>query len=68
MTKDEIKKLRKRLGMTQQELADTLGVTQTSVARWEMGLHVINEPTARFLKMLVKNKPKGKRKKRAGKR
>ena len=54
MTKDEVKQLRAKLGMTQQELADKLGVTQTSVARWEMGMHQIEEPTARLLKLLVK--------------
>ena len=54
MTKDEVKRLRKRLGMTQQQLADALGVTQTSVGRWEIGMHQIEEPTARLLKLLVK--------------
>ena len=53
MTKDQVRRLRKQLGMTQQELADTLGTTQTSVARWEMGLHQISEPTARLLKLLA---------------
>lgn len=51
-----MKRFRRKLGMTQQKLAETLGVTQTSVARWEMGIHVIEEPTARLLKLLVKMK------------
>ena len=63
MTKDEVKQLRAKLGLTQQELADKLGVTQTSVARWEMGMHQIEEPTARLLKLLVKmeKNPRGKK-------
>jgi DNA-binding transcriptional regulator YiaG len=63
MTKDDVKRLRKNLEMTQQKLADALGVTQTSVARWEMGMHQIEEPTARLLKLLVKMKtnPRGKK-------
>jgi DNA-binding transcriptional regulator YiaG len=63
MTKDEVKQLRAKLGMTQQQLADKLGVTQTSVARWEMGMHHIEEPTARLLKLLVQleKNPRGKK-------
>jgi DNA-binding transcriptional regulator YiaG len=63
MTKDDVKRLRAKLGITQQELADRLGVTQTSVARWEMGMHQIEEPTARLLKLLVKmeKNPRGKK-------
>lgn len=32
-----IKRLRKRLGMTSQELATTLGVSISTVSRWETG-------------------------------
>jgi transcriptional regulator with XRE-family HTH domain len=61
MTKDEVKRLRKKLGWTQQKLADELGVTQTSVARWEIGMNQIEEPTARLLKLLVKLETKPRR-------
>jgi DNA-binding transcriptional regulator YiaG len=63
MTRDEVKRLRRKLGMTQRKLADALGVTQTSVARWEMGMHQIEEPTARLLKLLVKMNTNTKEKK-----
>lgn len=37
---------RERLGMTQQKLADIMGVTRTTVTMWELGL---NMPTLRTL-------------------
>lgn len=37
MKAKEIAKLRERLGLTQQELADMLGVHQTAVSQWERG-------------------------------
>lgn len=36
-TKLNVKRLRKRLGMTSQELATTIGVSIASVSRWETG-------------------------------
>jgi len=36
-TPEEIKKLRKRLGLSQEELARKIGVSFTSVNRWENG-------------------------------
>ncbi len=37
MTGKEIKELRKKLNLTQQELADKVGVDRVTVARWENG-------------------------------
>ena len=37
MTPDDLRSLRARLDLTQQQLADLLGVHQTTVARWETG-------------------------------
>jgi len=35
LTGKEIKEIRKKFKMTQQELADKLGVHQVTIARWE---------------------------------
>jgi len=56
MTKEEVKRLRKELGMTQRQLARALDVTLASVGRWEIGIHQIEEHTALLLKLLVQMK------------
>jgi transcriptional regulator with XRE-family HTH domain len=45
----EVSELRRRLGLTQAELADFLGVTQPAVAAWEAGRRT---PTGRAAKTL----------------
>lgn len=44
-----IKELRKRMLVSQEELADVLGVSFASVNRWENGLH---EPTIKVKRKL----------------
>ncbi len=46
-----IKKLRQKLILTQTELADLLGVSFSSVNRWENGKH---EPTIKIKRKIVK--------------
>lgn len=46
---NDVKKLRRDLSLTQQKLADLIGVRQHTVARWETG---INKPTGACLKAL----------------
>lgn len=46
MTANEILELRKRLGLTQTEMANRLGVTIQSVNRWERG-HALPSQLAR---------------------
>jgi DNA-binding transcriptional regulator YiaG len=53
MTRDEVKQIRKRLELTQTQLAEQVGVTQNTVARWEMGVYSIPEPTARLIERLA---------------
>ena len=49
--KEEIRRRRKTIGLTQIDLAHTLGVGISTVARWEKGL---TEPKLHHLKALAK--------------
>ncbi len=46
---DSVSSLRYQLGLTQQELSQTLGVRQQTVSDWETGLH---RPTGSSVKLL----------------
>lgn len=54
LTPKEIKTIRKNLGITQQELADRMGVTLNTVGRWECGARVCAGMAAVFLRRLAK--------------
>ena len=60
MSGKELRAQRTRLGMTQVELADALGVKGNTVARYERDELSIPEPVARLV-MLLQPKPKGRR-------
>ena len=57
MTGTEVRQIRKRLGLTQAALAEQIGVTASSVARWEQGVIGIRESAARLLQLLAKQSP-----------
>jgi transcriptional regulator with XRE-family HTH domain len=57
MTGAALRRLRKRLGLTQRELAARVGVTPTTVARWERGEVRITEPMSRLLRLLAGTAP-----------
>ncbi|WP_422294850.1 helix-turn-helix domain-containing protein [Candidatus Binatus sp.] len=61
MTGKQIQTIRLRLGLTQAELAEKLGVTRNSVVRWESESIGIKESAARLLKMLAKESASRKR-------
>jgi DNA-binding transcriptional regulator YiaG len=44
-----VRRIRHGLQLTQAALARALGVTRVTVARWEIGVYAIPEPTARLL-------------------
>lgn len=60
MTADELRSIRAQLGLTQAELADRIGTTRNSVARWENERVPIREPIARLVEMLARSE-KGRR-------
>ena len=64
MTGAELRRLRKRLGMTQLELADRIGVTANTLARWERDLVGIGEVAARWIRSVASAVPKSRRAKR----
>lgn len=37
--KDDVRRLRAHLGMTQQELADEMGTRQQTISEWETGMY-----------------------------
>jgi transcriptional regulator with XRE-family HTH domain len=53
VTGDELRRLRRKAGLTQVQVAERLGVTSTSVARWERGERAISEPVARLITLLL---------------
>jgi transcriptional regulator with XRE-family HTH domain len=49
---EEVKRIRGAMGLTQQELADLLGVTQATVSRWEASKLPVDQRTLIALKAL----------------
>jgi len=45
----ELKRIREALGLTQEQLADEVGVHRVTVAKWEAGDRGIPEPVARLV-------------------
>ena len=48
----ELKKIRKRLGISQANLGKLVGVTGNSVGRWERNTLGIGEPAARLIRIV----------------
>jgi len=51
----EIKGYRTRLGFTQQEFADVIGVARNTVNRWEMGIKNPRSETLRRIQNIVEH-------------
>jgi transcriptional regulator with XRE-family HTH domain len=52
MTGAELRRIRKRLGLTQLAMAEKIGVHANSLARWERDVVRITEPVARLIRLL----------------
>jgi transcriptional regulator with XRE-family HTH domain len=64
MTKEELKRARKRLGMTQGELAGALGMQNNSISRMEIGAQSImrtTELSVKYLLLTMSKKRRGKK-------
>lgn len=63
MQGEELKRIRKRLKLTQAQFAELVGVTPNTVARWERGEMEMREPTARLIQSIyaAKKKPRKRR-------
>jgi DNA-binding transcriptional regulator YiaG len=53
MTGRELRSIRQKLALTQAALAEEIGVTSNSVARWERGEMGISEPAARLIEKIA---------------
>lgn len=53
MTGRELRSIRQKLTLTQAALAEAIGVTSNTVARWERGEMTISGPAARLLEKLA---------------
>jgi DNA-binding transcriptional regulator YiaG len=50
---ERIKALREHLNMTQQEMADELGVRQQTISEWEVGLYIPRRSTQKYLSLIA---------------
>jgi DNA-binding transcriptional regulator YiaG len=64
VTGEEVRKIRKRLGLSQVAFARLVGVHEITVSRWENGALAIREPTAKLLRLLLGQAPPRRRMRR----
>jgi DNA-binding transcriptional regulator YiaG len=61
MTGRELRTIREKLSLTQAALADAIGVTSNTVARWERGEMTISEPAARLIEKIAEERKPARR-------
>ena len=50
---ERVKALRDHLGMTQQQLAEELGVRQQTISEWEVGMYKPRRSTSKYLALIA---------------
>jgi DNA-binding transcriptional regulator YiaG len=50
---ERIRALREHLGMTQQQLAEELGVRQQTISEWEVGMYAPRRSTSKYLNLIA---------------
>ena len=56
MTPEQLKQARQELGLTQQGLADKLGVKLAKIRNWEQGRNAVSDEGATAIKWLLAGK------------
>jgi DNA-binding transcriptional regulator YiaG len=54
VTPDTVRKLRKRLGLTQSSFAALLGVHKITIAKWEAGTKGMSATTERLMQVIAR--------------
>ena len=55
LTMEQLKEIRLRLGYTQVEMAELLGVGKKTYLRWEKGLYLQNTSMDRYIRLIAEN-------------
>lgn len=50
---ERIRALRQHLGMTQQRMADELGMRQQTISEWELGVYTPRRSTQKYLTLIA---------------
>ncbi len=56
VTGRELRSIRQKLALTQAALAEAVGVTSNTMARWERGEMAISEPAARLIEKIAEER------------
>ena len=56
MTKEQLKQAREQLGLTQQVLADKLGIKLAKLRNWEQGRNAVSDEAVTAIRWLVNGK------------